>query len=266
MMKKVFLFVLIFSGCLFLHSCTECHPEKVETGGLHLEMAVLYTQQSAEYKALCYQTFNLAKLMLDKDLEDKSVTKPRALVFDIDETVLDNSPYEAKCALEGISYPEKWNDWCNLAQAKAIPGALDFINDAHKKGVAIFYISNRKVELFEGTKKNLLQEGFPLTDDSFLLMRTDSNSKESRRQTVLAAYHIAMLFGDNLADFSMAFDGTDAKGRMAVTDSLRYEFGNRFIVLPNTMYGDWEMALYNNKGDMPKEEKAQKRKEHLISF
>src|SRR4051812_33137513 len=61
---------------------------------------VLYTQKSAEYRALAYQAFNTARVQLDADLDKKNLKKlpkaerkmPRAIVVDIDETVLDNSP------------------------------------------------------------------------------------------------------------------------------------------------------------------------------
>lgn len=228
-------------------------------------MAVLYQQRAAECKALYLQAYNLASMMLEKDMAD-SVSQKRALVFDIDETVLDNSPFEAKCALEGISYPEKWNDWCNLAKAKAVPGAVAFINDAYKKGVAIFYISNRKEELREATKKNLLSEGLPLPDDSFLMMKKEESSKESRRQQVLKDYHISMLFGDNLADFIAGFDNKTMAERDALTDSLKKEFGKRFIVFPNAMYGDWEGALYDNNYKLSEKEKNELRKSNMISF
>ena len=52
--------------------------------------AYLWFQNSGEYQALCYQAYNLARLRLDRELEDKHNRK-RAVVFDIDETVFDNS-------------------------------------------------------------------------------------------------------------------------------------------------------------------------------
>jgi len=261
-MKKFAFLFIIFSFALFHTACNNDHQGKVNK---HLFMAVLYQQRAAECKALYLQAYNLAGMMLEKEMTD-TIPQKRALVFDIDETVLDNSPFEAKCALEGIGYPDKWNDWCNLAKAKAVPGAVDFINDAYKKGVAIFYISNRKEELREATKKNLLAEGLPLPDDSFLLMKKDESSKESRRQQVLKDYHISLLFGDNLADFTDVFDNKNMAERDVLTDSLKKEFGTRFIVFPNAMYGDWEGALYNNNYKLSKKEKNDLRKSNMISF
>ncbi len=267
MTKKMFIAVLLIASAASFTSCVKCHPEREERGGKHLEMAVLYQQRAAEYKALCYQAFNMAALMLEKDLLNKDITKKRALVFDIDETVLDNSPYEAKCALEGISYPEKWKDWCVLGKAGSVPGAKEFIKAAHEKGYTIIYISNRKAELYKKTKENLLNAGLVLDNDSLLMMREgDDNSKEPRRQRVLKDYHISMLFGDNLADFDATYENKTMAQRDSLTQVFKAEFGRRFIVLPNAMYGDWEMALYDNNGKLPSDEKALKRKESLIAF
>ncbi|OQA02038.1 MAG: Lipoprotein E precursor [Bacteroidetes bacterium ADurb.Bin408] len=265
--KQLFFAFLLLLSTSYITSCVKCHPEREERGGRHLEMAVLYQQRAAEYKALCFQAFNTARLMLEKDLENKEITKKRALVFDIDETVLDNSPYEAKFALEGISYPEKWKDWCQMGKAAAVPGAKEFIKESAEKGYAIIYISNRKAELFEKTKDNLRQAGLVLENDSLLMMREgDDNSKEARRQRVLQNYHISLLFGDNLADFDVLYENKTMAQRDSLTMAFKNEFGRRFIILPNAMYGDWEMALYDNNGKMPAEEKALKRKENLISF
>lgn len=58
--------------------------------------AVLWQQHSGEYKALCYQTFALAKLrLMEKITAHKKDEAPLAIITDIDETVLDNSPQRA---------------------------------------------------------------------------------------------------------------------------------------------------------------------------
>ncbi len=50
--------------------------------------------------------------------------------------------------------------------------------------------------------------------------------------------------GDNLGDFSDQFDSKSSDERLAAADRLRAEWGKRFIVLPNPIYGDWEQSLY----------------------
>jgi 5'-nucleotidase (lipoprotein e(P4) family) len=210
----------------------------------HMIMSVLYFQKAAENRALFYQAFNTAKLMLDNDLKVKAKGK-KAIVLDIDETVLDNSPYEAQSVLGKFGYPEKWEEWCNLSKAEALPGVLDFLKYAAEKGYDIFYITNRKEKLKDATLKNLVEKAFPMADEAHVLFRTEENSKDGRRQQVMKTHQIVLLIGDNLADFTSEFDKTSGpEQRAAITDSLKAEFGKRFIILPNAMYGDWEMALY----------------------
>jgi 5'-nucleotidase (lipoprotein e(P4) family) len=72
-------------------------PDQYTTQDLNeqLVMATLWMQTSAEFRALCYQTFNLAKMNLDMFLGSHSGSKPVAVIVDADETVIDNSAYEA---------------------------------------------------------------------------------------------------------------------------------------------------------------------------
>jgi 5'-nucleotidase (lipoprotein e(P4) family) len=67
-----------------------------------------------------------------------------------------------------------------------------------------------------------------------------------------------MLLGDNLDDFSDVFEHKSIADRFAETDRLRNEFGRRFIVLPNAMYGTWESAIYEYQR-LTEAQKAQKR-------
>src|SRR5438445_2000135 len=61
----------------------------------YIEGAVLWQQSSGERRALSYQAFALARLMLDRDLRmNRHLRKPRAIVVDLDETILDNGLYQ----------------------------------------------------------------------------------------------------------------------------------------------------------------------------
>ena len=90
----------------------------------------------------------------------------------------------------------------------------------------------------------------PFTDAAHILLRQGISSKEARRQQVSAKFNIAILCGDNLPDFDKSYDNKPVEAdRMAATEQLKKEFGNRYIVIPNVAYGDFENALfkYNNK-------------------
>jgi predicted secreted acid phosphatase len=53
-------------------------------------MATLWFQRSAEYRALCYQAYNLAELRIKEYLAHPNSEKPAAVIFDIDETLLES--------------------------------------------------------------------------------------------------------------------------------------------------------------------------------
>jgi 5'-nucleotidase (lipoprotein e(P4) family) len=99
--------------------------------------AILYQQKSGEYRALAYQAYNLARLRLDEDLDKKNVKRlpkaerkrPRAIVVDIDETILDNSPSKAYMPKNNLPFNVKdWYAWGEMRKAKPIPGSVDFLN------------------------------------------------------------------------------------------------------------------------------------------
>lgn len=232
----------------------------------YMVLATLYQQRSAEFRALSYQTFTLAALMLDKDLSDKHVDKHRVVIVDIDETILDNSPYQGKTILENLVYPKSWDEWCSLAKALPLPGAVPFLKYAKANGVSVYYLTNRDERMRAPTLRNLEMAGFPFTDNAHLIMKTTESSKESRRQAIASRNHIALLLGDNLTDFSALFDKQSAARRIALVDSLRYAFGPKFIVLPNAMYGDWEAALYKYDWNQPDSVLSKIRREQLKGF
>lgn len=232
----------------------------------YLLLATLFQQHAAEKRALSYQAYNTAKLMLDNALKSARLTKKLAVVVDIDETVLDNSPFEAKSILENTDYPRYWKEWCNEASANPIAGSLEFLLYAKSMGVDVFYITNRKVEFEEVTLKNLQDLGFPDAIKEHLLMKTDISNKEPRRKIVEKSHHIVLLVGDNLGDFLHDFDDITNARRFALTDSLKNEFGSRFIMVPNAMYGGWVAELFDNNYDLSKEEKIKLFKENLVSF
>ncbi len=242
-MKK-YTFLLLSIILFGFSACQSKAPQQTNDTNEKLVFATLFVQQAAEFKALNHQAFNIGKLRLDKILAENKSNKKLAVVVDIDETVLDNSPFEAKSILEKTSYPMYWKEWCNLAKAESIAGAQEFLSYAAEKGVETFYISNRKIELYQGTVENLVRNGFPYADTTHVLLRTTTSDKEPRRLLVAENYDIVLLFGDNLGDFSNIFDNKSTADRYASVEEMKDEFGKRFIVLPNPMYGAWDAAMF----------------------
>jgi 5'-nucleotidase (lipoprotein e(P4) family) len=214
----------------------------------------LFQQRAAEYRALCYQAYNIAYLRLDQSLTAPH-SKPLAIVTDIDETVLDNSAYAVYRALQGKDYDrDSWIAFTAKGIADTVPGAYNFLRYAASHGVQVFYITNREEVERAGTLQNLQKFGFPNADESHLLTKQGSSGKEARRQTVAATHDIVLLLGDNLSDFTFLFDKKSTEERFSATNSIAPEFGKKFIVLPNPNYGDWESALFKyNYGLTPQQ-------------
>ena len=206
--------------------------------------ATLFQQRAAEYRALCFQAYNIARYRVDEYKAQTS--KPKAIVTDIDETLLDNSKYEAGRALQGKEYDQQsWYEWTSMGIADTMPGAVTFLKYAASKGISIFYVTNRDQKERAGTMKNLQRYNLPNADEAHLITRQNVSSKETRRQSINSTHEIMLFLGDNLADFSALFDKKSADERLRNTNFSASDFGSRFIVLPIPVYGDWETSLYN---------------------
>jgi 5'-nucleotidase (lipoprotein e(P4) family) len=215
----------------------------------------VYQQKAAEYKALCFQAYNLAMMRLDEALAKKGDSR-LAIITDIDETVLDNSMYAINRALQNKDYESlSWSQWIERADADTVPGAPHFLKYCASKNVEVFYITNRDEKDRNGTIKILDAFNLPNVDTRHLIMRQGTSSKEQRRQEITGAYNVVLLIGDNLADFSGDFDKKSQEDRENYTKKIAAEFGNRFILIPNPVYGDWESALYNNNNNYSLAEK-----------
>jgi 5'-nucleotidase (lipoprotein e(P4) family) len=266
--KKGVLSILIFiSASISFSRCDSDYKVRTERASDNeaFLMGILWQQKSAEYRALVYQSFNIAKVMIDRESKKKRLKK-KSVVIDIDETVLDNSPYQAKALTTNQDYPRGWKEWCNLAKAREVPGAKEFLQYAVSKGFDIFYVSNRESALMESTIKNLRTLGFPQVEKNHILLREDFSSKKERWETIEKTHYIAILLGDNLNDFSDTFENRSIEERFTETDRYQRHFGRRFIVLPNPVYGDWEGALYNYRRDLSKQQKNKIRINHLEGY
>jgi len=227
---------------LFLASCGSL---KTKTATLQdsqdqLILATLWYQKSAEMQALYFQCYNNAMTSVQKNLAASDKSKPAAVVLDIDETVLDNSPFQGWQVFEKKGFnDEDWNRWVSLAAAKPLPGALQFTRFADSLGVEVFYVSNRKVSEVAPTLKNMQALGFPDADDEHLLLKETTSSKVERRAAIERNYEIILLIGDNLADLDGVFEKRTERFSVDEVTSMKDLFGTRYIILSNPMYGTW---------------------------
>ena len=226
-------------------------------------LAVLYAQSSAEYEANNLQTFAGAKLALEKALVNKNWTaaieqkedfseKPPAVILDIDETVLNNIPFQARAIIKGESYPNGWVEWMLEEASTSVAGVSEFLKYADSKGIKIFYVTNRIAIAEEATRNNLKKLGLPFdTDRDVLLMKNENgwtSDKVSRRELIAQDYRILLLIGDQLGDFislDEATTGVDSRKEIAA----KYEemWGKKWFMITNPIYGRWEASIYNNE-------------------
>ncbi|MEN1941256.1 HAD family acid phosphatase [Luteimonas sp. MJ246] len=248
--------------------------------------AVLWMQRSMEYRAISETVFRAATGRLDAALADPSwdalvpaeraaagdaAGLPPAVILDIDETVLDNSAYQARLVVDGTEFADPaWDAWVEERRAIAVPGAVAFTRAAAAKGITVFYISNRSAALAEATLANLRSEGLPVQrEDVFLGLglqvpgcEQSGSGKTCRRQSVGRGHRVLMQFGDQLGDFAQAAANTPEQ-QAALHDGYRDWFGDRWWVLPNPTYGSWEPAAFGNDWTQSRHERRARKREAL---
>ncbi len=231
---------LLFLGVLMGAVATGFMFYKFHPLADQLVQSVLWYQYSLEKEAIYLQNFNWAKRLVEQALTEKKNTKPLAVVVDVDETVLDNSPLEARLIKEGktFSYSE-WAKWVNKAIAQPQPGAVSFTQFCKKHNVEVYYITNRSIRFLKPTVENLKKMGFAYADTSHVLMRTNTGDKTARRNKVLAHHDVVVYMGDNMVDLNQKYvvgSKQYKKGNVMRDKDL---FGTKYIVMPNPMYGHW---------------------------
>src|SRR5213594_1402164 len=234
--------------------------------------AVLWMQRSVEFKASALTAFALARVRLDQALADPNWTGapkeqagayqslPPAVILDIDETIFDNSGYQAWMVLKGTTFdPKTWNAYVNTMTSLPIPGALEFAQYADSKGVKVFYVTNRTAEEEPATRKNLEKFGFPMggNADTMLMTRKQpewGSAKGTRRAHVARSYRVLLNVGDNFGDFVDEFRGNEAE-RLKVLEQHKDRWGREWIMIANPSYGSFESAPFGHDFKLPEGEK-----------
>jgi acid phosphatase len=231
--------------------------------------AVLWMQRSLEFRISAQQVYRDATAKLaaavnkpgtaaaEQEGQANYAALPPAVVLDIDETVLDNSRYQAwRIKSDSEFEMSNWQPWVRSAAATAIPGALEFTLAAQRAGIRVIYISNRECpqvapaicEDKNATVLNLKRAGFPLADAGDVMFRGERagwGGKESRREDVAKRYRIVMMIGDDLRDLlptGMVADLRKPGGENAHAAHVA-KIGERLFLIPNSAYGSWEDAI-----------------------
>ena len=244
--------------------------------------AVLWTQTSIEHEMLYQQIYAAATRQLQPALADpqwdalaqaprKLDGLPPALIVDIDETLLDNTPVNAKSVVDGGAYDyADWYRWVEKAEARALPGSVAFMQAADRLGITAYYLTNREPGQEADTLRNLRQAGFPISDVGQILTagtaiggcQQAGSDKTCRRRWVGERARVLLMVGDSYGDFIAAPNRLSAQRQAAAP--YQDWFGQRWFVLPNPTYGGWYTAPYADQGELPDGEKRALKQRALI--
>lgn len=229
-------------------------------------LALNWFQQSGEYQALTHQAFNSARLAFDQ--AKVAPGKKKAVVVDLDETMLDNSPYSGWQAQQGQPFAAAtWAKWSQAQQAGAVPGAVQFARYVNSHQGTMFYVSNRKQSEYAATLANMQKLGFTGMSEKTVLLSGDTSNKQARFDAIKnAGYDIVVYAGDNLNDFGAATYHKDNAQRRAFVADNQSKFGTEFIVLPNPLYGDWESGMAQDYNKLTPEQKLQIRQRAIKAW
>jgi acid phosphatase len=230
--------------------------------------AVLWVQTAVEYQATTRSVFAGATAVLDAALADPhwDALPPSerggqrvdallpAVILDVDETVLDNSAYQARLIDQGAVFdPATWDAWVQERRAPAVPGVVEFLQAAAQRGVTVFYVTNRNAAGKAATLDNLRALRLPLSEPEDTVLTVDEaqgwgSAKGTRRQFIGERYRVLMLVGDNLGDFVDGYNA-DVEARAALVEPFGGWWGQRWFMLPNPTYGSWESAIRHGSDD-----------------
>ncbi len=225
-------------------------PEKLDSA--------LWVATSAEYVACARQTFNTAGEKLDLALRDKTWTAsteqfqkggyqnlPPAIMVNLDEGVWNNTPYERQLIeRDGQFDYQKYSDWANEASCPAVPGARQFLDHAAQQHVAIIYLSPRGENMRDGTLRNLRHVEFPYDPDKDQLLLGEAWTNHNKREEVAQKHRILLIVSDYLGDF-MHDTAQEPAVRREMAAKYADNWGLKWFIVPNPMYGHWDYALYH---------------------
>src|SRR3989339_1462862 len=179
-------------------SLISCSPALVNLDTTKDQVAHYY--ESSQFERELTEIINDAKEKFSKvELEPNS-----AVVFDIDETTLDN--YEAIKQI-GFGYEKKyWDEWIEKASAPANPQVKDLYDFLVKKGFKIIFITGKKDYQYNATFKNLNAAGYIDFDTLIVRGKKDYKTKSAlfkslkRKEMTEKGYIVVGCVGDQFTD------------------------------------------------------------------
>ncbi len=165
------------------------------------------------------------------------------MILDADETVISNVTYQLERARAGLPYStESWSAWVRRREATPLPGAAAFLARVRALGGRIAIVTNRLQSDCADTEA--VFKAHALAYDAMLCRPNDGPSDKNPRFDAVAAgrtpagaprVDVVAFVGDNILDFPGLSQAVKAQG-----DPAFLEFGVRFFLIPNPMYGSWQ--------------------------
>jgi 5'-nucleotidase (lipoprotein e(P4) family) len=227
------IFLPLFSACASAPKANTPVPPSAQP---HLSEAVHWVRNSAEHRAAYLQAFSLAERAVEQ--ASRGLT-PRtwAVILDADEAVIDNSEYQIEHG-RGHYDIESWQAFARRRVSPPLPGARAFLEGVRARGGVIAIVTNRAEVICPDTETDFRAYAIPY--DAMLCGSGDKNprfDKVARGEAIpgLGPLRVVAWIGDNVRDFPGLDQPMWRKG-----DEAYAEFGTRFFLLPNPMYGSWE--------------------------
>ena len=216
----------------------------------NLTYAVAWKATAAEYRALYYQGFNIAKSRVDQALNPPNIEKlkPLAIIADVDDTLVLSDPYWSHLIENNLEFFDDsiWDAWVASNKVSASPGAKDFLKYCEDNGVEVFYVTNRNQG--SGTRQYLLDSlrrlDFPFVDEQHLFVLRESSNKELIQDEIKSEFEVVVMLGDNLNDFSRKYYVSRIDERDSLIDQDFERYGMEFILFPNPTDGHWIRAIF----------------------
>jgi len=240
--------------------------DHVETAN-PLLYSVAWKQTAAEYQALYYQGFNIARMHVELALaKHKKGDKPLAIVSDFDDTLVLPLDYWAMLVDKNIDFFDDpiWDGWIPKNKMVASPGSKEFLAFCAENNVEIFYITSREQgeKTFEYALGNIKYLGFPLKDESHLTVLRDTSNKETRQNEIMKDYDVAVFLGDSLNDFRRKYYVKgDVAGRKAKMEEDRDLYGKKYVLFPNPTDGHWMAGIFGQSEPEANDENREKLKQ-----
>lgn len=214
--------------------------------------ALAWKQTAAEYQALYYQGFNIARMQVQAALELRQPgDKPLAVVTDVDDTVLHSLTYWGHLVQRNMDFFDDaiWDRWVASNRVTPTPGALEFLEFCAQNNVEVFYVTSRDQgeNTFELALENLRTVNFPFVDQEHVTVLRDSSNKEPRQDALMEQFNVVTFLGDNLNDFRRKYYiRSDVEGRIAAMAQDKEKFGREYVIFPNPTDGQWLAAIFGD--------------------